>query len=111
VFYYLFDLLNKVNFPGARLFEYVTFRSGAAFVLALLIATIIGRSIIDRLQKMQVGEVIRNLGIEGQMKKTGTPTMGGITHAVHNLMAGSLRIYRRLFETENARQSRHERKI
>jgi phospho-N-acetylmuramoyl-pentapeptide-transferase len=78
VFYYLFDLLNKANFPGARLFEYVTFRSGAAFVLALLIATIIGRGIIDRLQKMQVGEVIRNLGIEGQMKKTGTPTMGGV---------------------------------
>jgi phospho-N-acetylmuramoyl-pentapeptide-transferase len=78
VFYYLFNLLNKVDFPGSRLFDYVTFRSGAAFVLALLIATIIGRSIIDRLQKMQVGEVIRNLGIEGQMKKTGTPTMGGV---------------------------------
>jgi phospho-N-acetylmuramoyl-pentapeptide-transferase len=78
VFYYLFELLHKFNFPGARLFDYVTFRSGAAFVLALLIATFIGRGIIDRLQKMQVGEVIRNLGIEGQMKKTGTPTMGGI---------------------------------
>jgi phospho-N-acetylmuramoyl-pentapeptide-transferase len=78
VFYYLFNLLNKADVPGSRLFEYVTFRSGVAFVLALVIATFIGRGIIDRLQKMQVGEVIRNLGIEGQMKKTGTPTMGGI---------------------------------
>jgi phospho-N-acetylmuramoyl-pentapeptide-transferase len=78
VFYYLFDLLDKADIPGARLFEYVTFRSGAAFVLAMLIATFFGRGIINRLQKMQVGEVIRNLGIEGQMKKTGTPTMGGV---------------------------------
>lgn len=78
MFYYLFELLNKYSIPGSRLFDYVTFRSGAAFVLALLIATFIGRSIIDRLQKMQVGEVIRNLGVEGQMKKTGTPTMGGV---------------------------------
>ncbi len=78
MFYYLFNLLNKADVPGSRLFEYVTFRSGVAFVLALVIATFIGRGIIDRLQKMQVGEVIRNLGIEGQMKKTGTPTMGGI---------------------------------
>ncbi len=78
MFYYLFELLDKIKIPGARLFEYVTFRSGAAFVLAMLIATFFGRGIINRLQKMQVGEVIRNLGIEGQMKKTGTPTMGGV---------------------------------
>jgi phospho-N-acetylmuramoyl-pentapeptide-transferase len=76
--YYLFDYLQQFDFPGSRLFTYVTFRSGAAFVLAMLIAIFIGRRIIDRLQKMQVGEVIRNLGLEGQMKKTGTPTMGGV---------------------------------
>ena len=64
--------------PGARLMDYVTFRSGAAFVLAMLFAIFIGRRIIDRLQRMQVGEIIRNLGLEGQMKKTGTPTMGGV---------------------------------
>lgn len=58
--------------------DYITFRSGAAFILALLISTIIGRRIIDRLQLMQVGEIVRNLGIEGQMSKKGTPTMGGI---------------------------------
>jgi phospho-N-acetylmuramoyl-pentapeptide-transferase len=58
--------------------SYITFRSGAAFVLALLIAIFIGRRIIDRLQKMQIGETIRSLDLEGQLKKTGTPTMGGI---------------------------------
>ncbi len=78
MFYYLFNCLEQYNVPGTRLFDYVTFRTGVAFVLAMLIAIIIGRRIIDRLQKMQVGEIIRNLGLEGQMKKTGTPTMGGV---------------------------------
>ena len=78
MFYYLFNYLEQYNVPGARLFDYVTFRTGVAFVLAMLIAIVIGRRIIGRLQKMQVGEVIRNLGLEGQMKKTGTPTMGGV---------------------------------
>ncbi len=76
--YYLFQLLGNADLPGARLMDYITFRSGIAFILSLFIATFIGRRIIDRLQKMQVGEIIRDLGLEGQMKKTGTPTMGGI---------------------------------
>ena len=76
--YYLFKYLEGLNFPGARLMDYITFRSGAALILSLFIAMVFGRKIIDRLQKMQVGEIIRNLGLEGQMKKTGTPTMGGI---------------------------------
>lgn len=58
--------------------DYITFRSGAAFVLSLIVAIFIGRKIINRLQLAQVGEIIRDLGLEGQMKKTGTPTMGGI---------------------------------
>ena len=58
--------------------DYITFRSGAALVLSLFIAVVFGRRIIDRLQMMQVGEIIRDLGLEGQMKKTGTPTMGGV---------------------------------
>lgn len=58
--------------------DYITFRSGAALVLSLFIAIVFGRRIIDRLQLMQVGEIIRDLGLEGQMKKTGTPTMGGV---------------------------------
>ncbi len=76
--YYLFEYLQQLDFPGARLMSYITFRSGAALVLSIFIAIFIGRRIIDRLQKMQVGEIIRDLGLEGQMKKTGTPTMGGV---------------------------------
>ncbi len=76
--YYLFELLRETGFPGARLMNYITFRSGAAFILALFIALVFGRKIIDRLQKMQVGEIVRNLGLQGQMEKTGTPTMGGV---------------------------------
>lgn len=76
--YYLFDFLKEIDFPGAHLMDYITFRSGAALVLSIFIAIFIGRRIIDRLQKMQVGEIVRNLGLEGQMNKTGTPTMGGI---------------------------------
>ena len=77
--YHIAEYLQQVsNVPGARLMTYITFRSGAAFLLALLIALIIGRKIIDRLQMMQIGETIRDLGLEGQLKKTGTPTMGGI---------------------------------
>ena len=76
--YSLFKLLNDSGMPGARLMDYITFRSGIAFVLSMLIAIFIGRKIIQRLQMMQIGEIIRNLGLEGQMKKTGTPTMGGV---------------------------------
>lgn len=76
--YYLFDWLNELNFPGAGLFQYVSFRAAMAIILSLLISTIIGRRIIDKLQKMQIGETIRDLGLEGQMSKRGTPTMGGL---------------------------------
>lgn len=76
--YFLFEILQDLDVPGARLMSYITFRSGAAFVLALLIAMIFGREIISRLQLMQVGEIIRDLGLEGQMAKQGTPTMGGV---------------------------------
>lgn len=78
MFYYIFEYLQQTEFPGARLMSYLTFRSGVAFVLALLIAIIYGRRIIDRLQMMQIGEIVRNLDLQGQRKKTGTPTMGGI---------------------------------
>jgi len=76
--YSLFSLLQDNAFPGARLMSYITFRSGAAFVLSLLLAVFVGRSVIHRLQKMQIGEIIRDLDLEGQLRKTGTPTMGGI---------------------------------
>jgi len=76
--YYLFNYLDTIDLPGAGMFKYVTFRSGVALVLSLLISTIIGRKIIDKLQKAQIGEVVRDLGLEGQLSKKGTPTMGGI---------------------------------
>lgn len=76
--YTLFEYLQAGNIPGSRLMGYITVRSVVALLLSLFIATVIGRRIIDRLQLMQVGEMVRNLGLEGQMKKTGTPTMGGI---------------------------------
>jgi len=77
--YHLFQYLESIFiFPGAHLFNYISFRTGLAFILALLISTIFGRKIIDFLQKKQIGESIRDLGLEGQMSKKGTPTMGGI---------------------------------
>ena len=67
-----------MDLPGAGLINYITFRAGTTLVLSLLIALVFGRKIIDRLQLMQVGEIVRDLGIEGQMQKKGTPTMGGV---------------------------------
>ena len=78
MFYWLFQILQESGFPGARLMDYITFRAGLSFSISMLIALLFGRSIISRLQRMQVGEEIRNLGLEGQMSKKGTPTMGGI---------------------------------
>ena len=76
--YPLFQLLDEWDIPGAGVFRYISFRSGMALILSLFISTIIGRRIISRLQRMQIGEIVRNLGLEGQMSKKGTPTMGGI---------------------------------
>ncbi len=78
MFYSFFQSLQGADVPGSRLMEYITFRTGIVFALSMLLALILGRRIIDRLQLMQVGEIVRNLGIEGQMQKKGTPTMGGI---------------------------------
>ncbi len=76
--YYLFSLLQESDVPGVRLMSYITFRSGIAFVLAMLIAIFVGMKVIHRLQKLQIGEIVRDLDLEGQLKKTGTPTMGGV---------------------------------
>jgi phospho-N-acetylmuramoyl-pentapeptide-transferase len=77
--YHLFTWLDKVfDFPGAGMFNFISFRTGLAFIFSLLLATMFGRRIIDYLQKKQIGETIRELGLEGQMSKKGTPTMGGI---------------------------------
>ncbi len=76
--YYLFDYLNELDFPGAGMFKYVSFRSAMALIVSLLVSTIIGSRMIRMLQKMQIGEIVRDLGLEGQMQKKGTPTMGGL---------------------------------
>lgn len=76
--YYLFEYLDKYDFPGAGLFDYISFRSGLSLLLSLFIASFFGKKIIALLQRQQIGEEIRNLGLQGQMEKKGTPTMGGI---------------------------------
>ena len=77
--YYLFEYLeNQYHFAGAGLFQYISFRAAIAFVFSLLISTVYGKKIIDYLRKKQVGESVRDLGLEGQNEKAGTPTMGGI---------------------------------
>jgi phospho-N-acetylmuramoyl-pentapeptide-transferase len=77
--YYLFDYLEKhYQLTGAGVFQYLSFRSSLAFMGALLLTTIYGKQIINYLQKKQIGESIRDLGLEGQVQKSGTPTMGGL---------------------------------
>ena len=77
--YYLFEYLEQqYQFPGASLFGFISFRSAMAVLLSLLLSTIYGKRIIRLLQKKQVGETIRDLGLEGQKEKAGTPTMGGL---------------------------------
>ncbi|MBL7811489.1 MAG: phospho-N-acetylmuramoyl-pentapeptide-transferase [Bacteroidetes bacterium] len=76
--YYLFEYLDKINVAGAGAFRYISFRASLAGILSLLIALLVGKQIIRWLQKKQIGETIRELGLEGQMQKKGTPTMGGI---------------------------------
>lgn len=76
--YYLFNYLDSLDFPGAGMFRYVSFRAVITIILSLAISTVIGRRIIDKLQMLQIGETVRNLGLEGQLSKKGTPTMGGI---------------------------------
>lgn len=76
--YYLFEYLEQFDFPGSGMFQYVTFRSAMAALLALFISIFAGKCIIRWLQKKQIGETIRDLDLEGQYSKRGTPTMGGI---------------------------------
>lgn len=75
---YLFNYLNEMNFPGAGLFEYISFRAAMAMITSLIISIVFGKKIIRILQKQQIGETVRDLGLEGQLAKTGTPTMGGL---------------------------------
>ncbi|MCY7408778.1 MAG: phospho-N-acetylmuramoyl-pentapeptide-transferase [Chitinophagales bacterium] len=77
--YYLFHYLNqRFHLPGAGLFEFISFRAGLAIIISLLITIVYGKSLVRYLQKKQVGETVRDLGLEGQVQKQGTPTMGGL---------------------------------
>ena len=79
MFYHLFRYLDQhYNIPGSGMFQYISFRSSLAIILSLLIVILFGRTIIDFLRRRQIGEEIRDLGLEGQLQKRGTPTMGGI---------------------------------
>ncbi|HOG18948.1 MAG TPA: phospho-N-acetylmuramoyl-pentapeptide-transferase [Salinivirgaceae bacterium] len=78
MFYYLGELLYDMEVPGSGLYQYITVRAALAFSVSLIISIIFGKGIIRFLQKRQIGETIRDLGLEGQMQKKGTPTMGGI---------------------------------
>lgn len=79
MFYHIFQFLEqRYDFPGAGIFQYISFRSVAAIILALLIVIFFGKSVIHYLQRKQIGEEIRDLGLEGQLAKKGTPTMGGV---------------------------------
>lgn len=74
----MFNYLNELDMPGAGLFRYISFRSGMSVIFSLIISMIFGKRIINILRKKQIGETVRDLGLEGQMQKKGTPTMGGI---------------------------------
>lgn len=76
--YYLAQWLSKLDVPGMGMFQYISFRSGMAVIASLLISLLIGKRLIRYLQRKQIGEEVRNLGLEGQLQKKGTPTMGGV---------------------------------
>lgn len=76
--YHLFEYLETIDFPGAGVFQYISFRAAVAVITSLVISMIFGKGIIKMLQRNQIGETVRNLGLEGQLSKQGTPTMGGL---------------------------------
>src|SRR5690554_8185901 len=93
--YYLLQYLDAAfDFPGAGLYQYITFRSGMAFILSLLISTLFGKKIINYLRRQQIGETVRELGLEGQNEKAGTPTMGGVIIILATLIPVLLQIGR-----------------
>jgi phospho-N-acetylmuramoyl-pentapeptide-transferase len=76
--YYLFQYLDKIDLPGAGVFQYISFRAALALITSLIISLVFGKRIIEFIRRKQIGETIRELGLEGQVQKTGTPTMGGL---------------------------------
>ena len=76
--YSLFQYLQESNFPGAGLFDFISFRSAMAIITSLVISMMFGKKLINLLRKQQIGESVRDLGLDGQKEKEGTPTMGGL---------------------------------
>ena len=76
--YYFFEFLDRLNFPGAGLFDFISFRASMALIASLLVSIVIGKRMIQGLRKQQIGETVRDLGLAGQLEKSGTPTMGGL---------------------------------
>ncbi|HQL70328.1 MAG TPA: phospho-N-acetylmuramoyl-pentapeptide-transferase, partial [Bacteroidales bacterium] len=76
--YYLFNYLDQLDVPGAGVIQFITFRAAMTIITSLIISMLFGKKIIRKLQRLQIGEEIRDLGLEGQMQKKGTPTMGGL---------------------------------
>lgn len=76
--YYLFEIFDKMDIPGAGVFQYISFRSAMAMITSLVISMLFGKRLINFLRKKQIGESVRELGLQGQMQKQGTPTMGGL---------------------------------
>jgi phospho-N-acetylmuramoyl-pentapeptide-transferase len=76
--YYVFDYFDKLNVPGAGLFHYISFRAAMALITSLVVSIIFGKRLINLLRKQQIGETVRDLGLAGQIEKSGTPTMGGV---------------------------------
>lgn len=75
---YLFNYLEQLDFPGAGLFQYISFRAAMALITSLIVSIIFGKRLINLLRRQQIGETVRDLGLAGQLEKAGTPTMGGI---------------------------------
>jgi phospho-N-acetylmuramoyl-pentapeptide-transferase len=76
--YYLFDYLDSIDFPGAGLFQFISFRAALALITSLVVSIVFGKRLINLLRRQQIGETVRDLGLAGQIEKSGTPTMGGI---------------------------------
>lgn len=95
--YYLFEYLKRIDFPGSNLFNFLSFRSGVSFVIGLIFSLIVGKYLIKKLRKLQIGETIRDLGLEGEQTKSGTPTMGGLIIILGTLIPALL--FGKLFNT------------
>ena len=78
--YYLFTYLQEIDFPGAGLFNFISFRAAMAILTSLLVSMVFGKRLIQKLRNLQVGESVRDLGLEGQKEKEGTPTTSALTN-------------------------------